>query len=56
MLYVLVYVYQKKIKDLNFKPLFFAAKHKQDILFAQDILYAPTVRVGCDGALESEFF
>jgi hypothetical protein len=31
------------MKDFNFKYLFFAAKHKQDILFAQDILYAPTV-------------
>jgi hypothetical protein len=33
----------QKMKDFNFKSLFFAVKHKQDILFAQDILYAPTV-------------
>jgi hypothetical protein len=29
------------MKDFNFKYLFFAVKQKQDILFAQDILYAP---------------
>ncbi len=40
---MLYYMFIQKNERINCKYLFFAAKQKQDILFAQDILYAPAL-------------